>query len=113
MDQHSNQVVATRDVIGKNVVSPQQENLGSIEEIVLDKVAGETRYVVLSFGGILGLGDKLFALPWKSISYDPGQDAFILNVEKDRLKEAPGFNKDNWPDFANETWRSSINDFYF
>lgn len=112
MEKHSEQVVRTCDVIGKKVVSPQNEDLGKIEEIVLDKVSGEVHYAVLSFGGFLGLGDKLFALPWKSLNYDTEVDGFVLNVDKERLKSAPGFNKDNWPDFANEAWGKSISDFY-
>lgn len=112
MEQHSNQVVKTCDVIGKTVVSHTNEKLGSVEEIVLDKVSGETKYVVLSFGGFLGLGDKLYALPWKSISYDLNEDAFKLSIDKERLKVAPGFDKDNWPNFADPKFNSTISNFY-
>lgn len=112
MDAHSKQVVKTSDVIGKDVINAQGENLGKIEEIVLDKLIGEVRYVVLSFGGFLGMGDKLYALPWKSISYMPSEDSFVLSIDKDRIKNAPGFDKNNWPDFANITFTKSVSDFY-
>ena len=101
MEQHSNQVVKTCDVIGKSVLSYTNEKLGSIEEIVLDKVSGETKYVVLSFGGFLGMGDKLYALPWKSINYDLNEDAFKLGIDKE-----------NWPNFADPKFSSTLSDFY-
>lgn len=105
MDKHSEEVVkAYDDVIGKKVLSPQGENLGKIEEVVLDKVEGNVRYVALSFGGILGLGDKLFALPWKAITYNKEEEAFILNIDKSRLESAEGFDKNSWPNNPNATW---------
>jgi len=112
MEKHSNAVVRTKDVIGKSVINSSKEDLGKVDEIVLDKVSGQTRYVVLSFGGFLGLGDKLYAIPWKAISYDPEEDSFTLNADKERLKNAPGFDKDNWPDFADTSWGQKIHDFY-
>lgn len=105
-------IVRTDEVIGVNVKNAQGENLGKIEEIVLDKLTGEARYVVLSFGGILGMGDKLFALPWNAIHYNDNHDCFMLSIDKEKLKMAPGFDKDHWPDMANTTWSRSIYSFY-
>ena len=110
--EHSSQVVKSKEVIGVDVLSSDKEKLGEIEEIVLDKVNGQTQYVVLSFGGILGMGDKYFALPWKAISYSPEEKSFILSVGKEKLKNAPGFDKDNWPDMSNLEWSKSISDYY-
>lgn len=110
MDNHSENIVRTIDVIGKDVKSPQLETLGEIEEIVLDKLSGQARYVVLSFGGFLGLGEDYFAFPWKSISYDKAEECFILNVSKDKLNRDYGFDKDNWPDMA--TWPTTIDTYY-
>lgn len=113
MKEHSNQVVRTADVIGQKVIGHlDKENLGKIEEIVLDKLSGEVRYAVLSFGGFLGMGDDYYALPWKSLSYCNEHEAFEINVTKEKLKNAVGFNKDNWPNFADEAWIKSNNDFY-
>jgi sporulation protein YlmC with PRC-barrel domain len=103
-------IVRTDDVIGKEVKSPQLESLGEIEEIVLDKLSGQTRYVVLSFGGFLGFGEEYFAFPWKSISYNVQEECFILNVDKSKLKKEYGFNKDQWPDMT--TWPSTIDTYY-
>ncbi|AYK03140.1 PRC-barrel domain-containing protein [Legionella sainthelensi] len=103
-------IVRTDDVKGKEVKSPELESLGEIEEIVLDKFTGEARYVVLSFGGFLGLGEKYFAFPWKSISYNKGEECFILNVDKTQLKEEYGFDKEHWPNMA--TWPTTIDKYY-
>ncbi len=108
----SKSVVKTKDVIGVTVKNAAKENLGNIEEIILDKVKGNVRYAVLSFGGFLGLGDKLFALPWNSIKYDKEEDCFILNIDKEKLKDAPGFNKDQWPDWSDQKWGNSIYQYY-
>ncbi len=108
----SQQIVCTKDVIGKDVISTDKENLGEIEEIVLDKVSGEVRYAVLSFGGFMGMGKDLYAIPWKTLDYCKDEEAFKIKIDKERLKSASGFDKDNWPDFANEAWGKSIHSFY-
>ena len=105
-------VKAKDDVIGKKVLNRQGENLGKIEEIVIDAVPGRVAYAVLSFGGFLGMGDKLFAIPWNSFSYDPAQEAFVMDADKRLLENAPGFDKDRWPDFSDTTWRSSVYSYY-
>lgn len=111
-EELSEDVVRTDEIIGVDVVNKGGENLGAIKDIVLDKYEGQVRYVVLSFGGILGMGDKLFALPWKAIHYDESEDSFVLDVDKERLKNAPGFDKDNWPNFSDREWGQTIFNFY-
>lgn len=105
-------VVKTSEVVGVEVQNSQGDDLGTIEEIILDKITGNVRYVVLSFGGFLGMGDKLFALPWNSIAFNESRDAFILNVSKDKLTKAPGFDKNNWPNFSDKKWAKSIFEYY-
>lgn len=105
-------VVKSAEVLGVSVENSQNEKLGKIEELVIDKLNGNIKYVVLSFGGILGLGEKLFAIPWRILRYNDDRDCFVINVSKDKLKNAEGFNKDSWPDMANETWSDKINSYY-
>jgi sporulation protein YlmC with PRC-barrel domain len=112
INEHSSDVVKSCEVVGISVQNRNKENLGKIEEIVLNKVTGQVHYVVLSFGGIMGLGDKYFALPWKSLSYSPAEKCFILNMEKDKLKDAPGFDKNHWPDMSDMAWARGIDDYY-
>ncbi|MGK5019113.1 PRC-barrel domain-containing protein [Janthinobacterium sp. LB2P10] len=99
-------------LIGDDVYNHSDEELGDIKEIMLDMRTGQIAYAVLSFGGILGMGDKLFAVPWDSLSLDHVNKRFLLNVEKDQLKNAPGFDKNNWPDMGSETWKRQMEAFY-
>jgi sporulation protein YlmC with PRC-barrel domain len=105
-------VKANKEVIGRKVVNPQRENLGKVEEVMLDSASGRVAYAVLSFGGFLGMGDKLFAVPWHALNYDPQQEAFVLNADKKFLENAPGFEKNNWPDMADATWRTTVYSYY-
>jgi hypothetical protein len=73
---------------------------------------GRVAYAVLSFGGFLGIADKLFAVPWSALKLDTENKRFILNVDKERLESAPGFDKDHWPDMADPTWQNTINSYY-
>jgi sporulation protein YlmC with PRC-barrel domain len=101
-------VLAKKTVIGSNVVNSQNEDLGKIEDVVLDAASGRIAYAVLSFGGFLGMGDKYFAIPWNAIHFDVSKEHAVLNVDKNLLENAPGFDKDNWPNMADSTWGSRI-----
>jgi sporulation protein YlmC with PRC-barrel domain len=99
-------------LIGDSVVNGAEEDLGDIKEIMLDMNSGQVAYAVLAFGGFLGMGEKLFAVPWQALHLDTVNHRFVLNVEKERLKTAPGFNKDAWPDMSDVTWANQIHAFY-
>lgn len=99
-------------LIGEDVYNHKSEDLGDIKEIMIDMNNGAVAYAVLSFGGLLGIGEKLFAVPWKALQLDTENKRFILNVDKERLESAPGFDKDNWPDMADPTWQNTINSYY-
>lgn len=85
---------------GDSVVNQQGETLGKISEIMLDVPQGRIAYAVMSSGGFLGIGDKLFALPWKSLTLDPARKCFVMDADKSRFDNAPGFDKDHWPSDA-------------
>ena len=95
-------------LVGNDVYNPKGEKLGDIKEVMLDMRSGRVAYAVLSFGGFLGMGEKLFAVPWNALTLDTATKSFKLNVDKDRLKTAPGFDKDHWPNMADATWAQSI-----
>lgn len=101
-------VPAKKTVIGSKVVNRQNEDLGKIEDLVLDAGAGRIAYAVLSFGGFLGMGEKFFAIPWNAFHFDLKENRAVLNVDKKLLENAPGFDKDNWPNFADSTWGNTI-----
>ncbi len=100
-------VLSASTLSGDSVVNPEGENLGKIEDLMIDLNNGQVAYAVLSFGGFMGMGDKLFALPWKSLSVDEENKQVVLDVPKDTLKESDGFDKSNWPDFADPEFRNN------
>jgi sporulation protein YlmC with PRC-barrel domain len=99
-------------LIGDSVVNSKEEDLGDIKEIMLDMHTGQVAYAVLSFGGFLGIGEKLFAVPWGALHLDTVNERFVLNVDKARLKNAPGFDPGAWPDMSDVTWAKQIHTFY-
>jgi hypothetical protein len=99
-------------LIGDSVVNAAEEDLGEIKEIMLDMQTGQVAYAVLAFGGILGMGEKLFAVPWQALHLDTENKRMVLNVEREKLSNAPGFIKDAWPDMTDLGWSDSIHDFY-
>lgn len=101
-------VLSATSVIGDRVRNSAGENLGKIEEVMLDLHAGRIAYAVLSFGGFLGLGDKLFAIPWQALRLDAENECFVLDVDKEVLKNAPGFDKNNWPEVSDPGWGAEV-----
>jgi sporulation protein YlmC with PRC-barrel domain len=99
-------------LIGENVYNLEGIELGEIKDIMLDVKAGTIAYAVLSYGGFLGIGDKLFAVPWKALKPDDVYKRFILDVDKERLESAPGFDKDKWPDMADPIWQNEVHAYY-
>jgi sporulation protein YlmC with PRC-barrel domain len=95
-------------VIGDSVVNSAGESLGKIKDLMIDIESGRIAYAVLSFGGVLGLGDKLFAVPWSSMVLDAPNKQFVMSVAKDTLERAPGFDKDHWPDFGSAEFGKQI-----
>ncbi|MDC8759232.1 PRC-barrel domain-containing protein [Janthinobacterium fluminis] len=106
------ELMGANTLIGDDVYNHKEEDLGDIKEIMLDMRTGEVAYAVLSFGGILGMGEKLFAVPWQSLTLDTVNKRFLLDVDKEQLKTAPGFDKDHWPDMSSEDWTQEIERFY-
>jgi sporulation protein YlmC with PRC-barrel domain len=82
---------------GDKVVNIDGDDIGKIEELMIDLHDGRVAYAVLSFGGFLGMGDKLFAIPWQALSLRVHKRAFALNISKDVLERAKGFDRDNLP----------------
>ena len=106
------EVMAASDFEGEDVVNRRGETLGDIEEIMLDVRSGRIAYAVLSAGGFLGVGEKYFAIPWGALTLDTDRKCFILDVDKDRLLNAPGFDKDHWPSMADPTWAGEVYSYY-
>lgn len=99
-------------LMGNDVYNKDGEDLGDIKEFMIDMASGKIAYAVLSFGGLMGMGDKLFAVPWAALALDTVNKRFTLNVPKVSLNDAPGFNKDSWPSMSDQTWASGVHKFY-
>ncbi|MFZ1747760.1 MAG: PRC-barrel domain-containing protein, partial [Nitrospirales bacterium] len=102
------QVLSSSSLVGTTVQNMRREDLGEIKDLMIDLSGGRIAYAVLSFGGFLGMGDKLFAIPWEAFQVVQEEEVLLLNVAKEKLEQAPGFDKDNWPDMADVTWGKSI-----
>ncbi len=105
-------LLSAGSLIGDEVTNSKDEKLGKIEEIMLDIQRGKVGYAVLASGGFLGIGDRLHAVPWDALQIDTRNKRFILDVATDRLKDSPGFDKDDWPDMADPTWENEVHSFY-
>ena len=106
------EVMAASTLTGNDVMNRAEQKLGKIQDIMLDVPSGRIAYAVLSRGGLLGVGDKLFAIPWGALTLDTVHHCFVLDVPEERMKEAEGFDKDHWPSMADRTWATRIHEYY-
>jgi len=106
------EIMAADTLEGDKLVNRKGDELGSVQDIMIDVRRGSVAYVVMSCGGFLGLGDKLFAIPWSALTLDADRHCFILDSDKERFEKAPGFDKDHWPSMADPTWASSVHAYY-
>lgn len=99
-------------LIGERIVNDRNERLGKVKDLIVDTTNGKVQYAVVSFGGFLGMGDKLFAYPLQSFQPARDGDHLVLNVDKEKLKAAPGFDDKNWPDFNKGDYRARVDTFH-
>jgi sporulation protein YlmC with PRC-barrel domain len=105
----------SKKLAGASVDNTKGEKLGTIDDLVIDLESGKVAYAAISVGGVLGIGDKLFAVPFEELrtTHDTNNNvSFVLDVSKQRLENAPGFDKNHWPDFASPQWRNQIDTYY-
>lgn len=108
----SSAIISAKKVQGSEVVSPAGDALGHVEDLMIDKVTGRIVYAVLTYGGLLGLGEKHFALPWEALDYSVDRAAYVLDVDPDLLERAPGFRRDQAPDMSDRRWGEQIHQYY-
>jgi len=95
-------------LIHDKVVNLNGERVGKIEELMIDVTTGRVAYAVLSFGGFLGFGGKLFAVPWSALTVDESQKRFVINVQRESLEKMPGFDRDHWPDLNDLEYATGV-----
>jgi sporulation protein YlmC with PRC-barrel domain len=99
-------------IIGNKVENPYGEDLGKVDNLMINIHTGAIEYVVLEYGSFLGLGGKLFAIPFEELRVAPGRHVFILNRDKEHLKNSPGFDKDHWPDTNNHSYYGDVDSYW-
>ena len=101
-----------RSIIGYEIRNPEGEDLGKVDNLMVNLNTGEIEYVVVEFGAFLGLGGKLFAIPFKELKLDGENKRFILNRDKEHLKKSPGFDKDHWPATNDHSYFDNVSMYY-
>lgn len=99
-------------LIGDKVQNHDGEDLGNVKDLMIEVDGGTIAYAVVDFGGFLGIGGKLFAVPWTALTLHDGSHEFVLDMDRERLENAPGFDPDDWPDFSDRDWGSTVHDHY-
>jgi sporulation protein YlmC with PRC-barrel domain len=100
-DDTTGRLVAASKVNGTAVYDMKGERLGSVEDIMIDKISGEVNYAILSFGGFLGIGSEYYPLPWRKLTYDTDLGGFRVDVARETLEGAPRYERNNtWSDWA-------------
>ena len=105
-------LLSSSSLVNTSVKNADNQDIGEITDLMIDVTHGTIAYAVLSFGGFMGLGDKLFAIPWQALTINTVDETFILNVSKEMLEKAEGFDKNNWPDMADVQWNYNTHAFY-
>jgi hypothetical protein len=105
-------LIASNEVEGTSVYNRQGETLGKIHNFMVDKATGQVAYAVLSFGGFLGMGESYYPLPWKALTYDTRQDGYVVDLDKNRLENAPNYAATTRPNWSDQSYGRSIDQFY-
>jgi hypothetical protein len=105
-------LIGSDKVEGTAVYGADNQKIGSIERVMIDKVSGKVSYAVLSFGGFLGIGDDHYPLPWQSLKYDTGLGGYRTGVTERQLKGAPKYSSDNSWNWSDATQARAVNDYY-
>ncbi len=112
LQMFSNSPVKASSILGTKVVSPKGEALGEIKEIVLDPNGGRVAYVVVSLVRSFVMGEKLYAIPFSAFAYNTTKNEYVLDISRERMVEAPGFDSDHWPLMTEEKWNRDIYKYY-
>ena len=96
-------MISSEDVEGTAVYDPNGNEIGKVDHLMIDKISGQVRYAIMSFGGFWCLGHSHCPLPWSSLTYDKGRNGYTTNVTEQQLRDAPEFSDDSWKDRDGET----------
>src|SRR5215208_8126904 len=97
-----NPCISSRKVAGTAVYNANGDKLGSIDDIVIDKLSGQVRYAALEFGGFLGVGTDRYPIPWSTLKYDTRLDGYVVPLRKEQLEGAPRYKQTSSPEYTDD-----------
>lgn len=109
---HPRSLIASDCVIGTDVRRPDGSKVGRIERLMLDKATGRVAYAVMSFGGFLGLGEAFYTLPWAVLRFDPGLDAYVVDITEAQLRAAPERSPEGGDPGDEREWEEHVHRYY-
>ncbi len=109
--QTTSDVISSDRVEGTSVYNATGDKLGTIDDLMIDKVSGQVRYAVMEFGGFLGMGADRYPVPWNMLKYDTSQEGYVVPLDKSQLEGAPRYDDDNIPDY-DDTYRTNVDKYY-
>jgi len=108
----TDRLISSDKVDGTAVYNRQGERLGDVHSLMIDKYSGQVAYAVMSFGGFLGIGENYHPLPWKVLDYDTSLGGYVVDLDKEKLRGAPSFSRDQTPDWGSRDWDTRVHDYY-
>ena len=111
-DKKYRRVLSASTLAGDKLRNTAGEDLGKVDELMIDIPSGRVAYAVVSFGGVMRMGNKLFAVPWDALRVDEDNKCLVTDIDRSTFESAPGFDKDNWPDMADTTWATGVYQHY-
>jgi PRC-barrel domain len=108
----TNTLISSDKVEGTAVYNRQNEKLGSIHTLMIDKVSGKVTYAVMSFGGFLGIGGRYHPLPWSVLTYGTGQGGYLVDLDRTMLEGAPTYGDSETPDWGDRKWGEQVHEYY-
>lgn len=105
-------LMAITSIIGDRIENPQGEDLGKIDDLMININSGEIEYAVVEFGSFLGLGGKLFAVPFRELTFDTDRKIVLLDRDKEYLRKSPGFDKSHWPGTNDSSYFDNVKLYY-
>jgi sporulation protein YlmC with PRC-barrel domain len=108
----SGRLIAADKVEGTYIYNPAGESLGSVEDVMIDKVSGKIAYAVVGFGGFLGIGDRHYPLPWEKLKYDTNMGGYVVDLDKRTLEGAPSYATDETVGWEDPAWGKRVYDYY-
>jgi hypothetical protein len=111
LDRETSNLIGSDKVEGTAVYGSDKQEIGTIERVMIDKVSGQVKFAVLSFGGFLGMGNDYYPLPWQSLKYDSGLGGYVTNITEQMLKSAPKYSDETSWNWSNQN-ESNVNKYY-